>query len=977
MMTRRGIKLPFIRSNQSGQALVILALGFIGLLGFVGIVTDVSLLLVRYSTLSRAVDSAAIAAAGQYRTDRTYAEMSLAAREMIVLHGLDPEDVIVETCETTIPLDPVTGAQTGDGDEFLCEQNRNRKLVRVGAEVMSPTVFMRVLGFDDFPISAVAISETAALDIVLVMDVSESMLADTTYAQWADIGLGQVYVPPRWRKTLEAEVAAARFTHNPAPSYPFVTADPDGPLDDTLQLWYDLLSSPQEMINRRLDYGAAPNVYSATENPSYPVKSFPYPGAAGTQNHPRPECRVRFWPYSDSVPVPDHLQNMNDFWSRWFVDPLPELRGIDAETEEDYEQWQGFVPAYDFYGCCNDPTSGGEIIEVSPGDYTLQAIPGQTLNLNSGDNNFSDLICEPFRQARNATREFLQRVDFDRGDRVAFVTFDKSATIIDPDGSVGFDDSVADGNTHWCQIAEGEDVDGSGRTTFTHMISDLVCAEETLNRAIGVRAEANYYGWKQDGGGWSYFANGLEENTGISQRIDYYSLNLNDDDLARNDYPIRGNCSFQNASLASYQSLYSLWNWNLTAPVGTFEPQLRRIMYPNPDTPGWGGVDPTGLNSYELQADCRGTNFGAALREANNALLDPNTTRREGTVWVMVFLSDGAAGASDPVRRAGEKPNRARPYYDRAVLSEPYEAWRGINNLVRFGKAAEEQAPGISYGWFGLCPVGTPGAPGQLTRTDRLAEFPFCSDELPHTRHFCTPPGEDPINVGKNCANEGASVYASGFAPGSRDNDYDCSLDLDVNLSRGNVYDVDIGAEGAEGACSIYYDVDDYARDWADYVGLSKTSSAEQLPTIFTIGFGLHFKIGSPTPNLDPGDPNYVPGTALENVPDYLGEELLRYIADVGDNSRVDTDYQQDLLDDRDETLNGFLTEGSFGLRGPCEDPNVKPDVSGTAYSNTAAMIAPLPPRQDCGNYFNAPDQARLELVFDEIASRMFTRLAP
>lgn len=50
MMKRRSMKLPFLRSNQSGQALVILALGFIGLLGFVGIVTDVSLLLVRYST---------------------------------------------------------------------------------------------------------------------------------------------------------------------------------------------------------------------------------------------------------------------------------------------------------------------------------------------------------------------------------------------------------------------------------------------------------------------------------------------------------------------------------------------------------------------------------------------------------------------------------------------------------------------------------------------------------------------------------------------------------------------------------------------------------------------------------------------------------------------------------------------------------------------------------------------------------------
>jgi hypothetical protein len=35
-----------------------------------------------------------------------------------------------------------------------------------------------------------------------------------------------------------------------------------------------------------------------------------------------------------------------------------------------------------------------------------------------------------------------------------------------------------------------------------------------------------------------------------------------------------------------------------------------------------------------------------------------------------------------------------------------------------------------------------------------------------------------------------------------------------------------------------------------------------------------------------------------------------------------------------------------------------------------------LPPQQSCGNYFFAPDGNELQFVFDEIASRMFTRLA-
>jgi hypothetical protein len=47
------------------------------------------------------------------------------------------------------------------------------------------------------------------------------------------------------------------------------------------------------------------------------------------------------------------------------------------------------------------------------------------------------------------------------------------------------------------------------------------------------------------------------------------------------------------------------------------------------------------------------------------------------------------------------------------------------------------------------------------------------------------------------------------------------------------------------------------------------------------------------------------------------------------------------------------------------------------AATNNSQLIAPLPPMQSCGNYFNAPTtKEELEVVFDEIASRMFTRLA-
>ena len=59
----------FIRDNEIGQSVVILALGMVGLLVVVGITVDISILFVRFSTLRRAVDSASIAAAGQMRQD--------------------------------------------------------------------------------------------------------------------------------------------------------------------------------------------------------------------------------------------------------------------------------------------------------------------------------------------------------------------------------------------------------------------------------------------------------------------------------------------------------------------------------------------------------------------------------------------------------------------------------------------------------------------------------------------------------------------------------------------------------------------------------------------------------------------------------------------------------------------------------------------------------------------------------------------
>src|SRR5437870_1411672 len=98
----RQIARLMIRRSRSGQSLIIIAFAAIALIGFVGIATDVALMFVRFSTLRRAVDAAAIAAAGQVRKGLDYDKLTAVAHEFIQVHGLNPSAVKVETCETEV-----------------------------------------------------------------------------------------------------------------------------------------------------------------------------------------------------------------------------------------------------------------------------------------------------------------------------------------------------------------------------------------------------------------------------------------------------------------------------------------------------------------------------------------------------------------------------------------------------------------------------------------------------------------------------------------------------------------------------------------------------------------------------------------------------------------------------------------------------------------------------------------------------------
>src|SRR5271165_4751499 len=87
------------RRTHNGQALVIIALAMLMLIGFIGIAVDVAMLFARFGTLRRAVDAAAIATASHVGEGSDPATLQAIATQFIKLHGIDPSSVLVETCE--------------------------------------------------------------------------------------------------------------------------------------------------------------------------------------------------------------------------------------------------------------------------------------------------------------------------------------------------------------------------------------------------------------------------------------------------------------------------------------------------------------------------------------------------------------------------------------------------------------------------------------------------------------------------------------------------------------------------------------------------------------------------------------------------------------------------------------------------------------------------------------------------------------
>ena len=164
--------------RERGQALVITAVAFMAMLAFAGLVTDAGTLYLNFTRLKRGLDAAAVAAANQIRDSSLPAAQRKAliresAREMLMLNNIDN----IYSLETYICEDP--GIPPAFASLCPGPGEIKRKLAWIQATQNSPVYFLHLFGIDTIPITTHSVGEAASLDVVIVIDTSESMASET------------------------------------------------------------------------------------------------------------------------------------------------------------------------------------------------------------------------------------------------------------------------------------------------------------------------------------------------------------------------------------------------------------------------------------------------------------------------------------------------------------------------------------------------------------------------------------------------------------------------------------------------------------------------------------------------------------------------------------------------------------------------------------------------------------------------------
>jgi hypothetical protein len=201
--------------RHKGQVLVIFAVSLFALLFFVGFAVDAGVTYVNYGQLKRAVDAGAVAAANNFKRGATSEEMYAAVLETLKLQNMnvDPSSLQlkVEICDSDGDGVRDVALLTEAPDFYaMCPDTTvvaARKLVWVEAQQHTPFYFLSLLGFNYINLRTSSTAEAAAVDLVLVLDTSESMAAECANPVGASVNACATFKTPGY--------GANRFDYDP------------------------------------------------------------------------------------------------------------------------------------------------------------------------------------------------------------------------------------------------------------------------------------------------------------------------------------------------------------------------------------------------------------------------------------------------------------------------------------------------------------------------------------------------------------------------------------------------------------------------------------------------------------------------------------------------------------------------------------------------------------------------------------------
>lgn len=188
------------RHAERGQAIVLLAFGFIAMAIFIGFAIDMGILFVTQAHVRRAVDAASIAAASQMRAGRDRSQVLEFARQYVELNNIAGNTIELAFC---IANDSTPRYQESPGiwhEPTLCT-NPPTKKVRVEAASVASFTFLNLLGISSAPVTVNAVAEAASIDLVIVLSTGNGMGAahPDYFAGW-NPGVCNQYAGPQANK---------------------------------------------------------------------------------------------------------------------------------------------------------------------------------------------------------------------------------------------------------------------------------------------------------------------------------------------------------------------------------------------------------------------------------------------------------------------------------------------------------------------------------------------------------------------------------------------------------------------------------------------------------------------------------------------------------------------------------------------------------------------------------------------------------